>query len=62
MAVIRAYQERIQIDLAASQARNEELHRTNEELRRDLRNQAGDREVEEQECATPPREFPMPFS
>jgi len=62
MAASRADQERIQIDLAASQARNEELHRTNEELRRDLRNQAGDRETEEQECVTPPREFPMPFS
>jgi len=62
MAASRANQEHIQIDLAASQARNEELHRTNEELQRDLRNQAGDREAEEQECATPPREFPMPFS
>ncbi|XP_068466497.1 uncharacterized protein [Phaseolus vulgaris] len=62
MAALRADQERIQIDLVASQARNEELHRTSEELRRDLRNQAGDRETEEQECATSPREFPMPFS
>jgi len=62
MTTSRAGQECIQIDLAASQARNEELHRTNEELRRDLRNQAGDHETEEQECATPPREFPMPFS
>jgi len=61
MAASRADQECIQIDLAASQARNEELHQTNEELRRDLRNQAGDREAEEQECATPPREFPMTF-
>jgi len=50
------------MDLAASQARNEELHRTNEELWRGLRNQARNREIEEQECATPPREFPMPFS
>ena len=62
MAASRADQERIQVDLAASQARNEELHRTNEELRRELRNQTGDREAEEQECATPLREFPMPFS
>jgi len=38
MAASRADQERIQIDLAASQARNEELHRTNEELQRGLRN------------------------
>jgi len=29
MAASRAEQERIQVDLAASQARNEELHRTN---------------------------------
>jgi len=50
------------MDLAASQARNEELHRTNEELRCDLRNQAGDRETEERKCVTPPREFPIPFS
>jgi len=62
MAAARTKQERIQINLAASQARNEELHRTNEELRRELRNQARDRKVEEQEGATPPREFPMPFS
>jgi len=58
----RAYQEHIQIDMVASQARYEELHRTNEELRRDLRNLAWEREVEEQEPATPPRDFPMPFS
>jgi len=58
----KADQERIQIDLAASLARNEELQRANEELRRDLRDRAGEREVEDQELATPPREFPMPFS
>jgi len=58
----RADQERIQIDLAASLLRNEELHRANKELRRDLRNQAGEREVEDQKLMTPPREFPMPFS
>jgi len=62
MAASRAKQERIQMDMAASQARNEELHRTNEKLRRRLRNQAGSRETEEQECVTPPREFPMLFS
>jgi len=38
MAASRAEQERIQMDLAASQARNKELHRTNEKLRRGLRN------------------------
>jgi len=62
MAASRAEQERIQLDLVASQARNVELHRTNEELRRGLRNQAESRETEDQECFTPPREFPMPFS
>jgi len=62
MATTRTNQEHIQIDLAASQARNEELHQTNEELRRELWNQVGDCKVEEQEGATPPREFPMPFS
>jgi len=62
MAASRAEKERIQMDLAAPQARNEELHHTNEELRRGLRNQFGSRETEDQECVTPPREFPMPFS
>jgi len=38
MAASRADQERIQMDLAALQARNEELHQTNEELRCGLRN------------------------
>ena len=57
MAVSRAEQEHIQLDLAASQARNEELCRANEELCRGMRNHPGNREVE-----TPPREFPMPFS
>jgi len=47
---------------AASLARNEELQRTNEELRRGLRTQAGEREVEDQEPTTPPKDFLMPFS
>jgi len=34
----RTDQERIQADLAASRAINEELHRSNEELHRDLQN------------------------
>ena len=50
-----AEQEHIQLDLAASQARNEEL-------RRGMRNHLGNREIEDRECFTPPREFPMPFS
>ena len=62
MAASRALQERIQMDLAASQSRNEELHCANEELRRELRSQVENRETKERECVTPPREFPMPFS
>jgi len=62
MAASKAEQERIQLDLVASQARNEELHRTNEELRRKIHNQAGSREREDRECVMPPREFSMPFS
>ena len=62
VATSRIDQELIQVDLAASQARNEELCRTNEELRRNLQQQAGEREVEEQVPTTPPRAFPMPFS
>ena len=62
MTMSRAEQERNQMDLAVSHARNEELHRTNEELPHGLRNQAGSRETEETECVTPPREFPKPFS
>jgi len=56
MAASKAEQERMQADLAASQARNDELHRANEELRR------GWCDVDEPEAATPPREFTTPFS
>ncbi|XP_068474933.1 uncharacterized protein [Phaseolus vulgaris] len=56
MAASKAEQERMQADLAASQARNDELHRANEELRR------GWRDVDELETASPPREFTTPFS
>ncbi|XP_068466387.1 uncharacterized protein [Phaseolus vulgaris] len=62
MAESRAEQERMQSDLAASQARNEELHRTNEELRRDLRNNQGQRDPDETERLTPRMEFSTPFS
>ena len=62
MAASKVEQERIQADLAASQARNEELCRVNEELRRGLRNHPGSREAEDRECFTPPREFSTPFS
>ena len=56
MAASKAEQERMQADLTGSQARTDELHRANEELRR------GWRDVDEPETATPPREFSMPFS
>ena len=56
MAASKAEQERMQVDLIASQSRNDELHRTNEELRRAIR------DVDEPETATPPREFSTPFS
>jgi len=56
MAASKAEQERMQADLAASQARSDELHRANEELRR------GWRDVDELETASPPREFTTLFS
>jgi len=56
MAASKVEQERMQADLAASQVRNEELHRTNEELRREWR------DIDEAEAITPPREFSMPFA
>ena len=62
VATSRAYQEPIQIDMATSLVRNEELQRANEELRKGLRNQGGEHEIEDQEAMTPPRDFPMPFS
>jgi len=48
MAASKAKQERMQADLAASHARNDELHRANEELRR------GWCDVDEPETASPP--------
>jgi len=56
-------QERMQADLAASQGRNEDLNRVNEELRQSL--QAQKERVAEEGVApprSPPRTFPMPFS
>ena len=61
VVVSRANQERIQDDLAASRATIEALRLSNEELRRDLQNQADTREEGDREPATPPREF-LPFS
>ena len=62
MAESRIEQERIQADLADSRARNEELHRVNEELRQDLNYNQGQREQDETERLTSPREFSTPFS
>ena len=62
MAESKIEQERMQADLEASHVRNEELHRINEELRRGLRNNQGQREQDEMEHLTPPREFSTPFS
>jgi len=61
VAASRVDQDRFPIDLAASQASNEELRRTNEELRRSLQ-QAGERAVDERALRTPARARPMPFS
>jgi len=62
MAESKIEQERMQADLDASHVRNEELRHVNEELRRGLRNNQGQRENEEMEHLTPPREFSTPFS
>ena len=56
MAASKVEQERMQADLAASQAGNDELHHANEELRRGWRGR------DEPEAASPPREFTTPFS
>jgi len=62
MAASKAEQERMPEDLAASQARNEELYRMNEEFRRGWRNHTRQRDVDEPEHFTPPREFTTQFS
>jgi len=62
MADSKIEQERMQADLDASHVRNDELRRVNEELRRSLRNNRVQRENEEVEHLTPPREFSTPFS
>ena len=62
MAESKMEQERMQADLEASHVRNEELRRVNEDLRRGLRNNQGQREQDEMEHLTPPREFSTPFS
>ncbi|XP_068476811.1 uncharacterized protein [Phaseolus vulgaris] len=63
VAASRMEQERMQADLAASQSRNEELDRVNEELRKALQAQK-ERAAEERVVSSPspPRTFPMLFS
>ncbi|XP_068498327.1 uncharacterized protein [Phaseolus vulgaris] len=63
VAASRSEQEKMQVELAASQSRNDELNRVNEELRRTLQAQK-ERAVEERMSMppSPPRAFPMPFS
>jgi len=62
VAASRSEKERMHEALVASQARNEELNRINEELRKALQGQEeraiGDRFAP----PSPPRSFPMPFS
>jgi len=55
MAASKVEQDRMRADLAASQARNDELHRTNEELH------CGWCSRDEPKAASPPREFTTPF-
>ncbi|XP_068475029.1 filament-like plant protein 1 [Phaseolus vulgaris] len=62
MAESKLEQERMQADREASHERNEMLHRINEELRRGLRNNRGQREHDETENHSPPREVSTPFS
>ena len=54
-------QDRFQVDLAVSQANNEELRKTNEELRMNLQH-VGERATAEQAPPTLVRARPMPFS
>jgi len=62
VAASRSEQERMHEALVASQARNEELNRVNEELHKALQGReeraVGDRSAP----PSPPRSFPMPFS
>jgi len=59
MTVSKVEQERMQEDLAASQARNEELYRMNEELRRGWRNHTGQCDIDEPDHFTPPFSQPI---
>ncbi|XP_068474791.1 uncharacterized protein [Phaseolus vulgaris] len=58
----RAEQTKMHEDLVASQARNEELNKVNEELRQSLHEQRGRTTVEEVVPSSPPCVFLMPFA
>jgi len=57
----KVHQDRYQVDLAASQASNEELRKTSKELRRNLQN-VREHIVDEQALPMLVRARPMPFS
>jgi len=57
VAAFRVNQDHFQVDLAASQASNEELCRTNEELRMNLQN-VGEHTVDERAPSMPVRACP----
>jgi len=62
VAASHSEQERMHEALVASQARNEELNRVNEELRKALQGRE-ERATEDRSAPpSPPRNFPMPFS
>jgi len=54
-------QDQFRVELDASQTSNEELHKANEELWRDLQ-RLGERALGEQSPPIPVRACPMPFS
>jgi len=62
VATSRSEQERMHEALVASQARNEELNRVNEELRKALQGREERAIGDTSAPPSPPRSFPMPFS
>jgi len=62
VAVSRSEQERMHEALVASQARNEELNKINEELRKTLHEREERTVGDKSAPPSPPRNFRMPFS
>jgi len=62
IAASRSEQERMHEALVASQARNEELNKINEELRKALQEREERAVGDGYATPSPPRSFPMPFS